>query len=93
MPRLPGALSTTQRRQCLSSLFLAVVVQGMLKKPDVRQLTRNNDVRPFEDPSSLEFLAEKNECAAFLYCSHSKKRPNNLVLVSHWFSSGAPLSN
>lgn len=52
-----------------------------LKKPNVKALTRKNDVRPFEDASSLEFLATKNDCAAFLVTSHSKKRPHNLVLV------------
>ncbi len=54
----------------------------MLKKPDAHQLARKNEILPFEDASSIEFLAGKNECSAFLFTSHSKKRPNNLVLVS-----------
>jgi hypothetical protein len=53
----------------------------MLKKPEVKQLSRKNDIRPFEDTSSLEFLCERNECAAFIYATHNKKRPHNLVLV------------
>lgn len=53
----------------------------MIKAPEAKALTRKNDIRPFEDVSSLEFLCEKNECPAFLYASHSKKRPHNLVLV------------
>lgn len=56
-------------------------LQALLKKPELKQLTRKNEIRPFEDAASLEFLCEKNECAAFLYSSHNKKRPNNLVLV------------
>jgi ribosome production factor 2 len=52
----------------------------MLKKPEVKVLARKNEIRPFEDVSSLEFLCEKNECAAFVYVSHNKKRPHNLVL-------------
>jgi ribosome production factor 2 len=52
----------------------------MLKMPEAKRLTRKNDIRPFEDATSLEFLCEKNECAAFLYHSHNKKRPHNLVL-------------
>ena len=52
-----------------------------LKKPDIRSLSRKNDIRPFEDASSLEFLATKNDCAAFLMTSHSKKRPHSLILV------------
>lgn len=51
-----------------------------IKAPDVKGLSRKNDIRPFEEASSLEFLCDKNECAAFLYGSHSKKRPHNVVL-------------
>ena len=51
-----------------------------LKKPAARMLSRKNDIRPFEDASSLEFLCEKNDCSAFAYCSSSKKRPDNIVL-------------
>lgn len=51
-----------------------------LKKPDVKLLSRSNDVRPFDDLSSLEFLADKNECQAFIYTSHNKKRPNNIIM-------------
>jgi len=43
-------------------------------------LTRKNDIRPFEDGSSLEFLTERNGCSAFAFISHTKKRPHNLVL-------------
>ena len=65
----------------------SVIVDAMkdlvlLKKPDVTLLQRKNEIRPFEDTASLEFLAEKNQCGAFLVCSHSKKRPHNMVMVS-----------
>ena len=46
----------------------------------MKQLSRKNDIRPFEDATSLEFLCQRNDCAAFAYISHNKKRPNNLVL-------------
>lgn len=52
----------------------------VLKKPEAKLLTRKNDIRPMEDATSIEFLAEKNDCAAFIYTSHNKKRPYNLVL-------------
>jgi ribosome production factor 2 len=58
----------------------------LLKKPAVKVLQRKNDVRPFEDTSSLEFLCEKNDCGAFLYVSHNKKRPHNIVLVRRIFA-------
>ena len=52
-----------------------------LKKGDSRMLTRKNDIRPFEDASSLEFLAQVNGCSAFALASTTKKRPDNVVLV------------
>lgn len=51
-----------------------------LKKPNSRYLPRRNEKRPFEDETSLEFLCEKNEASLFGFGSHSKKRPNNLIL-------------
>ncbi len=44
-------------------------------------LPRLNPVLPFEDQSSLEFLAEKNDASLMLVGSHSKKRPHNLVMA------------
>lgn len=52
----------------------------MLTKPNNKALTRNNDILPFEDVNSLEFLGGKNRCSLFSLVSHTKKRPNNLVL-------------
>lgn len=51
-----------------------------LKKPDAVMLHRKNAIRPFEDATSLEFLAQKNDAALFAFVSHNKKRPHNLVL-------------
>src|SRR3546814_6517942 len=36
---------------------------------------------PFDNEQGLEFLCQKNDCSLFGMVSHSKKRPNNLVLV------------
>lgn len=52
-----------------------------VKKPNCKLLSRKNEILPFEDKSSIEFLASKNDCSLFLMGSHSKKRPNNLILV------------
>ncbi|ESO82697.1 hypothetical protein LOTGIDRAFT_229754 [Lottia gigantea] len=52
----------------------------MLKKPTGIMMKRKNVVRPFEDQSTLEYFSEKNDASLFLFGSHSKKRPNNLVL-------------
>jgi ribosome production factor 2 len=55
---------------------------ALISKPNHKQLTRKNDILPFEDVNSLEFLGQKNECNLFAFVSHTKKRPHNLVLVS-----------
>lgn len=53
-----------------------------LTKPDAVQLHKKNEnVYPFEDPSSLEFLALKNECGVVVFGTHSKKRPNNITIM------------
>ncbi len=55
---------------------------ALLSKPHCKVLSRKNDILPFEDPHSLEFLGPKNDCGMFTLVSHSKKRPDNLILVS-----------
>ena len=60
---------------------------AMLCKPNWRMLSRKNEILPFEDTSSLEFLSDKNDCSMFLMGSHSQKRPNNLVFVSHIYGA------
>ncbi|KAK7478883.1 hypothetical protein BaRGS_00029864 [Batillaria attramentaria] len=52
----------------------------MLKKPDAVLFKKKNITRPFEDQTSLEFFSEKADASLFAFGSHSKKRPNNLVL-------------
>lgn len=65
----------------------AVTQQAMqdlmtLKKPDAQNFSKNNNnILPFEDSSSIEFFSEKNDASLFVIGSHSKKRPNNLVLA------------
>lgn len=52
----------------------------MLKKPIGIPLNKRNVIQPFEDAGPIEFICQKNECSLFLFTSHSKKRPNNLVM-------------
>mmetsp|Transcript_8235 Transcript_8235/g.21591 ORF Transcript_8235/g.21591 Transcript_8235/m.21591 type:complete len:313 (+) Transcript_8235:17-955(+) len=52
----------------------------MLKKPFSLHFKRHNAVHPFEDATPLEFLCQKNDASLFAFGTHSKKRPNNLVL-------------
>ncbi|KAH9318913.1 hypothetical protein KI387_020682 [Taxus chinensis] len=48
----------------------------------IKYTKKNGDIRPFESggESALEFLSQKTDCSLFVFGSHSKKRPNNLVL-------------
>lgn len=54
-----------------------------LKRDSAIKYTRKNaDVRPFESggETSLEYFSRKTDCSLFVFGSHSKKRPDNLVL-------------
>jgi len=53
---------------------------SLLIKPNGKLLSYKNDILPFEDANSIEFLCTKNDCSLFALGSHTKKRPNNLVL-------------
>lgn len=55
-------------------------LQLKLKKPDAVMLTQKNDILPFEDAVQIEKLLQKHDSSLFLFSSHSKKRPNNLIL-------------
>ena len=54
----------------------------LLTKPCCKTFNRNNDILPFEDPTSIEYLGQKNDCSIVVLGSHTKKRPNNLILVT-----------
>ncbi|OXB73982.1 UNVERIFIED_CONTAM: hypothetical protein H355_008841 [Colinus virginianus] len=51
-----------------------------LKKPFAVLYKKKNITRPFEDQTSLEFFSKKSDCSLFLFGSHNKKRPNNLIV-------------
>eukprot|EP00873_Tetraselmis_striata_P021920 jgi/Tetstr1/442184/TSEL_030335.t1 len=48
----------------------------------VKLSRKHENIRPFEvgGESSLEFFCQKSDAALFAFGSHTKKRPNNLVL-------------
>jgi len=52
-----------------------------LKRPNAVSFSKKNEVRPFEDASSLEFWSAKNDASLFIIGQHTKKRPDNLTLV------------
>lgn len=71
---VPGA-------NCNQVLQDAMVDLNSLKKPDSKKFQRRNEIRPFEDPSSIEFFSEKNDCSLIVLGTHNKKRPNNLTFA------------
>ncbi|KAI8129524.1 putative ribosome production factor 2 [Lucilia cuprina] len=76
----PRSMLFLDGRKCGGDVKACMKDLQQLKKPLIKVLNRNNDITPFDDPSSLEFLTQKNDCAMFAFGSTSKKRPNNLIL-------------
>lgn len=70
-------------RYTSSSDIVNLVLSNLhtLKKPLAIKLNKKNNIHAFEDPSSLEFLSNKNDASLIVYGSHSKKRPNCLTLI------------
>ena len=52
-----------------------------LKRPNAISFSKKNTVRPFEDASSLEFWAQKNDASLFVVGQSTKKRPDGLTFV------------
>ena len=51
-----------------------------LKKPYSVNMSRKNDLHPFDDEQALQFFTQKNDTALFGVGSHSKKRPHCLTV-------------
>lgn len=71
---MPGA-------NCNQVVHDAMVDLHALKKPDAKRFQKKNDIRPFEDASSLEFFSEKNDTSLLVLGSSNRKRPNNLTFA------------
>ena len=52
-----------------------------LKRPNAISFSKKNQVRPFEDASSLEFWSNKNDASMFVVGQSTKKRPDDLTFV------------
>ncbi|GAB7352715.1 hypothetical protein MBLNU459_g3070t1 [Dothideomycetes sp. NU459] len=66
---------------CSEITQLAMADLHSLKRPLAQKFSKKNEIHPFEDASSLEFFAEKNDTSLMVYGSHSKKRPHCITLV------------
>ena len=71
---LRGTRTSETVGDCLKELWA-------LRKPFGKMMARKNEnMHPFDDAASLEFLCQKNDCSLFVVANHSKKRPHNLVV-------------
>ncbi|GJJ11732.1 hypothetical protein Clacol_005970 [Clathrus columnatus] len=52
-----------------------------LKRPNAISFSKKNDIRPFEDASSLEFWAQKNDASFFVVGHSNKKRPDGIIFA------------
>lgn len=52
----------------------------LMKKPNAVMFNKKNNIRPFEDFTSMEFFSNKNDASLFVFASHNKKRPHNVVM-------------
>ncbi|KAJ7976060.1 ribosome production factor 2-like [Quillaja saponaria] len=67
-----------------SSVLNAILTEIFhLKKGSAIKYSRKNEnIKPFESggETDLEYFSQKTDCSIFVYGSHSKKRPENLVI-------------
>jgi len=83
--REPKAIENTKTSVFVRGAKCSQLVQdcmkdlNTLKKPNSISYNQKNDIRPFEDYTKLEFFAKKLDASLFVFGSHNKKRPNNLV--------------
>jgi ribosome production factor 2 len=86
LDREPKVIENIKNTLLLEGRKVSVAVKEFLKdicifkKPNCKMLSRNNDITPFEDQNPLEILAKKSDCHLFVFGSHSKKRPDNIVM-------------
>lgn len=78
--RLDPMLETPSLNDCRSRISLTRI-QFALKRPHAIHFSRKNDIHPFDDTSSLEFFASKNDASLFVTGLDSKKRPNDLIFT------------
>ncbi|KAK6945225.1 Brix domain [Dillenia turbinata] len=73
---LQGTKTSSTLNEVLTEIY------HLKKENAVRYTRKNENIRPFESggETSLEFFSLKTDCSLVVFGSHSKKRPNNLVI-------------
>ncbi|XP_049765781.1 ribosome production factor 2 homolog [Schistocerca serialis cubense] len=70
---LQGRKTSQTVLTCMKDLYA-------MKKPQAVMLSKKHDILPFENIVPVEDFARKYNTNLFVFGSHNKKRPNNLVL-------------
>ncbi|KAK3445544.1 hypothetical protein EUGRSUZ_A01543 [Eucalyptus grandis] len=87
--RAPRIVETGRKTLILQGMKTSGLLNSVLteiyhlkKESSVRYTRKNDNVRPFESggETSLEFFSQKTDCSMFVFGSHSKKRPDNLII-------------
>jgi ribosome production factor 2 len=87
--RAPKLVETGKKTLLLNGTKTSATLNNVLtelyhlkKGSAIRYTRKNENIRPFESggETSLEFFSQKTDCSIFVYGSHSKKRPDNLVI-------------
>uniref|UniRef100_A0A7C9CLU1 Ribosome production factor 2 homolog n=1 Tax=Opuntia streptacantha TaxID=393608 RepID=A0A7C9CLU1_OPUST len=87
--RAPKLVETEKKTLILHGTKTSHVLNTLLteiyhlkKENSIRYTRKNDNIRPFEagGETSLEFFSQKTDCGLFVFGSHSKKRPDNLVI-------------
>ncbi|KAI5289075.1 rRNA-binding ribosome biosynthesis protein rpf2 [Ascosphaera aggregata] len=68
--------------KCPQALNIVLKTFHALTKPhSILFRKKNENIHPFENADSIEFLANKNDCGIVVFGSTNKKRPNCVTLV------------
>lgn len=88
--REPQAVEFAKKAVFLRNSKVSPVISSViadlyaLKRPEATLLSKKNSIYPFDgtaSEASLEFLMKKNDSALSILASHSKKRPNNMIIT------------
>ncbi|XP_012280809.1 ribosome production factor 2 homolog [Orussus abietinus] len=70
---IKGKITSQLVNDCMKDLY-------HIKKPDVQMMQKKNDILPFEDVTPIERFSSKLNSPLFIFTSHNKKRPHNLIM-------------
>jgi len=84
--REPKAVENTKKSLIVRGPNCSQLVQDcmkdlhIMKRPCSVTYNQKNDIRPFEDATKMEFYGKKNDSSLFVFGSHNKKRPHNMII-------------